>query len=158
MELKGAGGEPVDFARTVLSHGVADLPPNVIAPDGSSLETVVMAKGRAWPVQVAAAGLERARVRVPDVAAPPPRQARAQLVGVVRHMLRLDEDLSAFYATAAADPVLAWTVSGAGRMLRSPTVFEDLVKTICTTSCWGPRNALLCGRPGVGAAGSPTRA
>ena len=25
--------------------------------------------------------------------------------------------------------------AGAGRMLRSPTVFEDLVKTICTTNC-----------------------
>jgi hypothetical protein len=26
--LRGAGGEPVDFARTIVSHGVAELPPN----------------------------------------------------------------------------------------------------------------------------------
>ena len=58
-----------------------------------------------------------------------------ELAGVVRHMLRLDEDMSAFYAVAAADPELEWVVDGAGRMLRSPTVFEDLVKTICTTNC-----------------------
>ena len=57
------------------------------------------------------------------------------LLDQVRHMLRLDEDLSAFYAMAAADPVLAWVPAGAGRMLRSPSVFEDLVKTICTTNC-----------------------
>jgi hypothetical protein len=25
--LLGAGGEPVDFARTIVSHGVAELPP-----------------------------------------------------------------------------------------------------------------------------------
>ena len=30
LELRGAGGEPVDFLRTITSHGVADLPPNDI--------------------------------------------------------------------------------------------------------------------------------
>jgi N-glycosylase/DNA lyase len=50
-------------------------------------------------------------------------------------MLRLDADLSGFYAVAAADDELRWTVAGAGRLLRSPTVFEDVVKTICTTNC-----------------------
>ena len=50
-------------------------------------------------------------------------------------MLRLDADLSAFYAVAAADPELSWAAAGAGRLLRSPTVFEDVVKTICTTNC-----------------------
>jgi 3-methyladenine DNA glycosylase/8-oxoguanine DNA glycosylase len=107
----------------------------VIAADGSSLETVLLAAGRAWPVRVTADGDEKARVAVPPGAAAPPREARAQLISIVRHMLRLDEDLSAFYAAAAADPVLAWIASGAGRMLRGPTVFEDIVKTICTTNC-----------------------
>jgi hypothetical protein len=27
LPLKGAGGEPVDFARTMVSHGVAELRP-----------------------------------------------------------------------------------------------------------------------------------
>jgi hypothetical protein len=30
------------------------------------------------------------------------------------------------------DPELGWCVAGAGRMLRAPTAFEDVVKTICT--------------------------
>jgi N-glycosylase/DNA lyase len=56
----------------------------------------------------------------------------------IRHVLSLDLDLSAFYAVAADDPDLAWVVQGAGRMVRSPTVFEDVVKTICTTNTsWG---------------------
>jgi N-glycosylase/DNA lyase len=59
----------------------------------------------------------------------------AGALDAIRHMLRLDADLSTFYAVALADDGLAWVVSGAGRMMRSPTVFEDVVKTICTTNC-----------------------
>src|SRR5207302_9345561 len=39
------------------------------------------------------------------------------------------------YEAARSDPALAWTTAGAGRLLRSPTVFEEVVKTICTTNC-----------------------
>jgi 3-methyladenine DNA glycosylase/8-oxoguanine DNA glycosylase len=49
-------------------------------------------------------------------------------------MFRLDEDLSGFYAVVSTDGELAWCATGAGRMLRAPTVFEDVVKTICTTN------------------------
>jgi 3-methyladenine DNA glycosylase/8-oxoguanine DNA glycosylase len=52
----------------------------------------------------------------------------------VRHVLSLDVDLTPFYAVAVQDPDLAWVLRGAGRMVRSPTVFEDVVKTICTTN------------------------
>jgi N-glycosylase/DNA lyase len=58
--------------------------------------------------------------------------------GVILRVLHLDQDLAGFYALAADDPDLAWVTSGAGRMLRSPTVWEDVVKTLCTTNCsWG---------------------
>ena len=127
--LRGGGGEPVDFVRTLLSHGVAHLPPNVVADDGSSLETVLQVDGQAWVVRVVPDGPGHARLEVDDGA------PVDELLAVVRHMLRLDEDMSAFYARAADDPELAWVATGAGRMLRSPTVFEDLVKTICTTNC-----------------------
>jgi 3-methyladenine DNA glycosylase/8-oxoguanine DNA glycosylase len=45
-------------------------------------------------------------------------------------MFRLDEDLSPFYSAVRDDPELDWCALGAGRMLRAPTVFEDVVKTI----------------------------
>jgi 3-methyladenine DNA glycosylase/8-oxoguanine DNA glycosylase len=35
----------------------------------------------------------------------------------------------------AEDGELAWAADGAGRMIRSPTVFEDVIKTVCTTNC-----------------------
>jgi N-glycosylase/DNA lyase len=53
-------------------------------------------------------------------------------------MLRIDEDLSEFYALASEDPDLSWVTQGAGRLMRSQTVYEDVVKTICTTNtAWG---------------------
>ena len=44
-------------------------------------------------------------------------------------MFRLDEDLSGFYTLVGDDAELSWCAVGAGRMLRAPTVFEDVVKT-----------------------------
>lgn len=54
-------------------------------------------------------------------------------------MLRLDEDLTDFYRICE-ERGGRWSrlTLGLGRLLRSPTVFEDVVKTICTTNIqWG---------------------
>jgi N-glycosylase/DNA lyase len=159
LELRGAGGERVDLPRTLLSHGVAGLPPNVIAQDGSSLETVLEAGGRAWLLRVTTDG--PAHARVDAVGPPPPSTARAVLLARLRHMLCLDEDLSGFYALAREDATLAWAVGGAGRFMRSPTVFEDVVKTICTTNCtWSATERMvgaIVGGLGAPAVGAPER-
>ncbi len=80
-------------------------------------------------------------------------------------MLRLDQDLSAFYDQAREDPDLAWAATGAGRMIQSPTVFEDVIKTVCTTNCtWSATvrmvNALVSelGDPATGGSGPLTNA
>ena len=132
LELKGAGGEPVDLWRTLASHGVADLPPNVIDEDARTLETTVaVPRGRARTIRIRAGRPGFALVEAESVGA---RDA-VVLAEAARHLLRLDADLSPFYDVARDDPGLAWACVGAGRMLRSPTVFEDVVKTICTTNC-----------------------
>jgi len=64
-----------------------------------------------------------------------PRSMVTRVTGIVRRMFCLDDDYGTFYAAIARDPQLAWATAGAGRMLRSPTVFEDVVKTLCTTNC-----------------------
>lgn len=52
------------------------------------------------------------------------------------HILRFDDDLADFHRLASRDKRLKWAAKAdAGRFLRSPTVFEDLVKTLCTTNC-----------------------
>jgi 3-methyladenine DNA glycosylase/8-oxoguanine DNA glycosylase len=68
----------------------------------------------------------------------------AAIMAQLRQVLSLDLDLATFYAAASSDPELAWVVNGAGRMVRSPTVFEDVVKTICTTNTsWGGTTRMI---------------
>ena len=84
----------------------------------------------------------------------------ATLVRDVRHILRLDDPLEDFYHLTDADERLMWVSSAnAGRLLRSPTVFEDLIKTLCTTNCsWGLTKSMvrnlveLLGERGIGGA------
>jgi N-glycosylase/DNA lyase len=96
---------------------------------------------------------------VADPGPPPAPPAAAALTATLRRMLCLDDDLSGFYAKVAGDPDLAWAARGAGRLLRSPTVFEDVVKTVCTTNCaWSATERMvgaLVGRLGEPAPGAP---
>jgi 3-methyladenine DNA glycosylase/8-oxoguanine DNA glycosylase len=132
IALKGAGGEPVELRRTVDGHGLTTLPPMAPDPDQLGFGIVLrMPRGRPLAVRVRQAG--RARVSVTAQASSASRR-QAALDGV-RHVLRLDEDLSGFYEQVLADEDLSWACTGAGRMMRSQTVFEDVVKTICTTNC-----------------------
>jgi 3-methyladenine DNA glycosylase/8-oxoguanine DNA glycosylase len=60
---------------------------------------------------------------------------QAEVAGKVGWMLGLEQDFSAFYALAREEPKLAHVEERAqGRVLRSPTLFEDTVKTILTTN------------------------
>ena len=126
LPLRGAGGEPVDFARTIVSHGVAELPPNRLDLAGRALETTLRIPRGARTVRVTA---DAANLRLEVVKG----SFHPTLEPQVAHMFRLDEDLSRFYALVKDDE-LGWCAVGAGRMLRSPTVFEDVVKTILTTN------------------------
>jgi 3-methyladenine DNA glycosylase/8-oxoguanine DNA glycosylase len=60
--------------------------------------------------------------------------------------LRLDEDYSDFYEICSKHPHYNWAKKlAAGRILRAPTVFEDTVKTICTTNCsWAFSITMAC--------------
>jgi N-glycosylase/DNA lyase len=131
LPLRGTGGEPVDFVRTIVSHGVAELPPNRLDLETRVLETTLPVTGGARTLRLTAA---RGKLRVDVVAGGAGARVGAALTKTVAHMFRLDEDLSVFYAAVYEDAELAWCAQGAGRMLRAPTVFEDVVKTICTTN------------------------
>ena len=134
LPLVGAGGEPVDLRRTLSSHGFVDLPPMRPDPDYRAVEITLRPDGgRPRRVRLEPGRSGRAAV---TILGPRPSERRAAgLLSAVRRVLRLDADLSPFYTAAAADPDLAWVTRGAGRMVRGATVFEDVVKTICTTNC-----------------------
>jgi 3-methyladenine DNA glycosylase/8-oxoguanine DNA glycosylase len=135
--LVGPEGEVVDLRRVFLSHGIAELPPMRLDQRAWTFEiTIPLAGLGARTVVISQARPGRGRIAV--TGRPPTPRVGAAILAQVRHVLSLDLDLMPFYAVVAEDPDLAWVLKGAGRMVRSPTVFEDVVKTICTTNTsWG---------------------
>jgi N-glycosylase/DNA lyase len=135
--LVGPEGEVVDLRRVFLSHGIAALPPMRLDEKAWTFEITVPLTCLA-PRTLVISQARPSHGLIAVVGKPPTPRLGAAIMAQVRHVLSLDLDLSPFYAVAAEDPDLAWVLSGAGRMVRSPTVFEDVVKTICTTNTsWG---------------------
>ena len=134
IALRGPSGEPVDLWRTLVSHGVASLPPADLDEDAEVMTvTLPVAGAKARTVRIRQGRKGKAKV---DVLGPPlGARTRSGLRRSVRRVLNLDEDLSPLYEVAKTDVDLAWIAVGAGRMARGATVFEDVVKTICTTNC-----------------------
>jgi N-glycosylase/DNA lyase len=131
-----------DFRRAVGSHGWYDLPPFSWDAESCVLLRAVELPGAGPAALRVTAGLDGQGHRILIVrvttSGDPGRIGLAGVARTVCHMLRLDEDFGSFYGTAARvdRPDLKWVEgAGAGRLLRSPTVFEDLVKMICTTNC-----------------------
>src|ERR1700752_4162292 len=133
MNLKIPTPQNFSFRRTVASHGWYQLPPFGLDTDKWELARVIDV-GKRPPVTIFLTERKNhVRVR-------PTRPLNKSETAIVthdpRHVLRLDDDLLNFYATMDRDPEFSWIgKQGAGRLLRSPTVFEDLVKMICTTNC-----------------------
>lgn len=132
------------FRRTVLSHGWCALQPFELDQKSWTLVRVLdLAQGQ--PVTVKISSRNRiVNIRTSRLVG---KKAAAQIERAVRHMFRLDDDLGEFYRVTMADPDFAWVAEeGAGRLLRSPTVFEDLVKMICTTNCsWALTEKMVSG-------------
>ncbi len=117
----------------MISHGWSELLPFEFDREGWTLTRVIDLEN-AIPVVVKISGTTR-ELRI-NTTARLSKSAAAKIVRDVRHMFRLDDDMTTFYRTMSGDPDFSWIADhGAGRMLRSPSVFEDLVKMICTTNC-----------------------
>jgi len=124
-----------DFWRTAFSHGWCSLPPFAFDPDKKILERTVSANDGT----IAHCILQRG-ARGIAVEASAPRtlspSARNDILRQLSTCLEFEYDLSSFYRVARRHPRYRWiTRSGSGRMLRAPTVFEDALKTLCTTNC-----------------------
>lgn len=137
MEITIPAPSGFSFKRTAVSHGWSGLPPFRLDEIRWTLKRVIDPGEDQQPVEVEISGAKGA-IKVTTAGRPSKRTAE-KIARDVRHMLRLDDDMNSFYELVADDPDFNWIVaSGAGRLLRGPTVFEDLVKTICTTNCsWG---------------------
>ena len=158
FRLVGPAGEPIDLWRTLDSHGLNSLPPQVLNEHDRTLEvTLPTTHGRPRTVRISAGRTGFGRVQVLGRKTSP--KMLKEVGDQVRHLLRLDEDLSGFYDQISEDPNLQWARKGAGRLMRSATVYEDVIKTICTTNCaWSATVRMvqaLCEHLGDPAPGAP---
>ena len=144
MKLRISTPKTFSFRRTVASHGWYGLLP--FSLDSKKWElTRVIDVGPKPPVTISMTG-RKSHVRL-SASRPLNKAESAIVLRDARHILRLDDDLANFYLATATDPDFSWIgEQGAGRLLRSPTVFEDLVKMICTTNCsWALTEKMVTG-------------
>ncbi|QYO65732.1 DNA-3-methyladenine glycosylase family protein [Leptolyngbya sp. 7M] len=118
------------FRHTVNSHGWSDLLPFEVDPELNELIVSLDLGNNVVTARITHSG-GRLKIKLTE-----PVAQTEQVRKTVAHIFRLDEPLDEFYILTAADPELMWVSGcGAGRLLRSSTVWEDLVKTLCTTNC-----------------------
>jgi 3-methyladenine DNA glycosylase/8-oxoguanine DNA glycosylase len=123
---------PFSLSAVVNSHGWAQLLPFGIDSRSGGLSRVErLQSGCVIEMQVDELS-DAVSVEVPG---PLDEVERQEVVQKTGWMLELDRDLSSFYDLARNEPKLAHVEAQAkGRILRSPTLFEDVVKTILTTN------------------------
>jgi 3-methyladenine DNA glycosylase/8-oxoguanine DNA glycosylase len=124
-----------NFRRTALSHGWYDLPPFRYDKGSGTLERIQMLRD-SHIVHCSLSGEDGSVSATVKSWRRLTNSDRKEIAAQTRAILRLDEDFSEFHREARRHPRFRWIAhSGAGRLLRAPTVFEDVVKMICTTNC-----------------------
>jgi 3-methyladenine DNA glycosylase/8-oxoguanine DNA glycosylase len=130
--LRGRG--PVRLALLAHSHGWSQLLPMLWDEEQGLLLRTEQLGTAAVELEFRQADDQAVELTV-DSEAPLLRAECDAVVARARWMLAVDEDLAEFYRLCEMDPYLAHVPSEArGRLLRSPSVFEEAVKTICTTN------------------------
>ncbi len=127
--------EDFNFRATIYSHGWYQLAPFKLDEEQLSLNYVFQNKEVEKPVS--AKIFETAKeLKIEFSDKKLSDKSKQNIAASVQHIFQIDEDLSGFYELLKEEKDFAWIAeAGAGRLLRSPTVFEDLIKTICTTNC-----------------------
>jgi N-glycosylase/DNA lyase len=146
-----------DLDLVARSHGWYDLAPFRYDEAERELSFVAQADGRPFTVTV--------RSRDGELTAAASRGTPAAAVrAAVRRVLDLDADLGPFHALCrmAKGDGFSWIARrGGGRILRSPSLFEDAVKVLATTNCsWSLTRLIVTDLIAVAGAGGafPTAA
>jgi len=123
------------FKRCVFSHGWYGLLPFELDEKNWRLSYVFSGEVLKNPVSAAISESEnQLKIKISNGRISP--REKTKILRDVRHIFRFDDDLTEFYKLTKKEKEFTWIAkTSAGRLLRSPTVFEDLVKTICTTNC-----------------------
>ena len=137
QSLRLSAPDGFQFRPTVLSHGWCVLHP-FSYDDASEQMTRVHRLSDGSQVHLTIAAGETAHVVVVEVDGldgPVSAAQQAEVEAIVGRVLGFDQEIDSFHVAARAVPGYEWVErAGAGRMLVSPTVWEDLAKTLLTTN------------------------
>ncbi|MBX3359226.1 MAG: hypothetical protein KF745_12455 [Phycisphaeraceae bacterium] len=127
---------PADYVlkRDACSYGYFLLWPNNWSPTEQAFTRVLDVGGPVTARITQGTGSRRPGAGAPltaEFSRTLTARQRAAAGGLITRMLRLDEDDGVVRAFHRLDP--RWKKSGRGRLMRSPTLFEDVIKTV--TSC-----------------------
>jgi 3-methyladenine DNA glycosylase/8-oxoguanine DNA glycosylase len=144
---------PYDFLGCVNGHGWSVLAP-FARGDTSLYRVEQLASGKVIRLELSAesnppsAGVSvRANTALTSA-------EQAEVMRNVRWMLRLDEDFAEFYALCREQGNHYLNAIGRGRLLRSPTLFEDAFKVLLTTNTTWRQTQQMVART-VSALGQP---
>jgi 3-methyladenine DNA glycosylase/8-oxoguanine DNA glycosylase len=123
--------KPFNFLSVVRSHGWYQLAPFHFDEDTNTLYYVLqLANGRVIELKLRE-GVDGVNVESLKL----DRAERKEVADKVTWMFGLDLDFARFYRAARGEPKLIGAKKRSlGRVLRSPTIFEDVIKTILTTN------------------------
>ncbi len=127
--------KPFNFTSVVNSHGWRQLAPFIYDESANTLGYILrLSSARVIELNFSD-GKDGVTVETDKL----DRAEQKEVRDAVGWMFGLDMDFSAFYAASRLEPKLVRARKQAlGRVLRSPTLFEDVIKTIFTTNTlWG---------------------
>jgi 3-methyladenine DNA glycosylase/8-oxoguanine DNA glycosylase len=131
MKLSLPARKPFNFTSVVNSHGWRQLAPFSYDESSKALSYIFrLSSGRVIELKMND-GKDTLSVETEKLN----KKEQKEVTEAVSWMFGLDMDFSAFHAASRAEPKLAHAKKQAlGRVLRSPTLFEDVIKTILTTN------------------------
>jgi 3-methyladenine DNA glycosylase/8-oxoguanine DNA glycosylase len=134
---------PLSFnlAAVVRSHGWAQMSPFEETISHGLAYIIRLGTGKVLRFEVEA--VEELLSISTTIEIDPPEQE--ELSSKISWMLDLEKDFTEFYTLARQEPKLTRMVARqAGRVLRSPTLFEDVIRTMLTTNTLWKHTLRMC--------------
>lgn len=134
---------PTSFKLTVVvrSHGWIQMTPFAETANGGLSYIIRLSTSKVLRFEVHTTGTD---LRV-DATSSLTEAEQTELRHTITWMLDLEQDFNEFYALARQEPKLVKMVERqAGRVLRSPTLFEDVIRTLLTTNTLWKHTLRMC--------------
>jgi len=139
--------QPFDFITLVNSHGWRFLAPNQWDDSRAELSRpLTLRNGTSMKVTMRYGRGEKHGVEFwCDGNRPIGIRDKKEITAQISRMFCLAEDFTSFHQMCHHDSVLRFvTIRRCGGMLRSPTAFEDVLKTVCTINCDWRNTKSMC--------------